>query len=69
LKQVLKGLKMRPITVRPSFTLSHDQIKANTGAIDPVATFGTRDAKLRKAFTQLAARLSGARLGTWWFPW
>ncbi|KIZ44019.1 MULTISPECIES: NAD(P)H-dependent oxidoreductase [Rhodopseudomonas] len=69
LKQVLKGLKMGPVTVRPTLTLTHDQIKENTGTIDPVAAFGKRDAKLRKAFRQLAARLSGARLGTWWWPW
>jgi NAD(P)H-dependent FMN reductase len=69
LKQVLKGLKMRPIAVRPAFTLTHDQIKANTGTIDPVAEFGTRDVKLRKAFSQLANKLSTARSGTWWWPW
>ena len=69
LRQVLKGLKMRPISVRPTFTLTHDQIKANTGIIDPVAEFGKRDAKLRKAFSQLSARLNGARLRTWWWPW
>ena len=69
LKQVLKGLKMRPVAIRPAFTLTHDQIKANTGTIDPVTEFGRRDAKLRKAFAQLAARLNGSRLGTWWWPW
>lgn len=69
LKQVLKGLKMRPVTIRPGFTLTHDQIKANNGTIDPVTEFGKRDGKLREAFAQLAARLNGSRLGTWWWPW
>ena len=69
LKQVLKGLKMQPVTVRPAFTLTHDRIKANTGTIDPAAEFGSRDRTLRKAFSQLAARLNGARFGAWWRPW
>ena len=69
LKQVLKGLKMRVVTVRPAFMLSHDRIKANTGTIDAAAEFGARDRKLRRAFSQLAARLNGARFGAWWRPW
>lgn len=69
LQQVLKGLKMRPITIRPKFYLSHDRIKANTGEIDAAAEFGKHARTLRRAFSQLDARLNGARLGTWWWPW
>lgn len=69
LKQVLNALKMRPIALRPTFNLTHDRIKANTGEIDPMAEFGAHDGKLRKALSQLAARLNGARPRTWWWPW
>jgi NAD(P)H-dependent FMN reductase len=31
LKQVLKGLKMRPVTIRPTFTLTHEQIVSGKG--------------------------------------
>ncbi len=69
LAQVLNGLKMRPIAIRPRFKLTHDRIKANTGEIDPVAEFSGREGSLRKAFAQLSARLNGARFGSWWWPW
>lgn len=68
LKQVLKGLKMRPISIRPAFTLTHDQIEANTGTIDPAGQFGPRVGELRKAFARLAAALNGGRLAPWWWP-
>jgi NAD(P)H-dependent FMN reductase len=69
LRQVLKGLRMRPLTIRPGFRLTLDQIKANTGTVDPAAQFAGYERRLKRAFGQLAARLNGARIGTWWWPW
>jgi len=69
LKQVLEALNMRPVTIRPGFRLTRDRIIANTGKINPDAEFGKHDKKLRRAFSQLAARLNGARVGAWWWPW
>lgn len=69
LQQVLKGLKMRPVTTSPGFRLALDRIKANTGTIDPAREFGAHQKRLQRAFSQLSARLNGARLGTWWWPW
>jgi len=69
LKQVLKALKMRPVTIRPGFRLARERIMANTGTIDPAVVFGKHEKQLRRAFSQLAARLNGARVGTWWWPW
>lgn len=69
LRQVLKGLKMRLITIRPKFYLTHERIKANTGEIDAAVEFEKHAGTLRRAFSQLEAQLNGARLGTWWWPW
>jgi len=65
LRQVLKGLKMKPVATMPAFFLSHDQIEANTGTIDPAAAFTGRDAKLRNGLIQLAAALRGKHRWTW----
>jgi len=66
LRQVLKGLKMRPVAIRPGFRLTLDQIKANTGSIDPAAQFGKHEKRVRKAFFQLGARLNGLPSWRWW---
>jgi len=69
LRQVLKGLKMRPIATMPGFRLTHDRIKANTGAIDPAVEFARHSKVLRQAFTELANALGGKRLPAWLWPW
>ncbi len=66
LRQVLKGLNMRPVRIRPGFRLTLDQIKANTGAIDPAAQFGKQEKKVRKAFSQLQVRLQRTASRRWW---
>ena len=67
LRQVLKGLKMKPVATMPALTLAHDRIKANTGEIEPAVVFARQRPKLEKAFTQLAAALD-RKPATWW-PW
>ena len=69
LKQVLKGLKMRPVMIRPGFRLTRERIMANTGTINPAEELRMHEKRLRRAFSQLAARLDGARVGVWWWPW
>lgn len=65
LRQVLKGLHMKPVATMPGFTLSHDRIKANTGDIDPAALFARHRRKLRKAFRELAGAPRGSRVWPW----
>jgi len=57
LRQVLKGLKMRPVATMPGFRLTHDRIKANTGTIDPSVEFGRHRRALQQALAQLATAL------------
>ncbi len=67
LRQVLKGLHMRPLATMPGFKLSRERIKANGGVIDPATAFAKHRRKLRRAFAELAAALGGRRVGLW--PW
>ena len=69
LRQVLKGLNMRPIATMPAFKLAHSRIKANTGTIDPAVEFGKHRKALQQAFAELAMALRGKRLPTWLWPW
>jgi NAD(P)H-dependent FMN reductase len=62
LRQVLKGLKMKPIATMPGFRLARDRIKANTGTIDPATEFAEHSKALSKAFAELTAALRGKRL-------
>lgn len=57
LRQVLQGLKMRPVGTMPGFTLSRERIKADTGAIDPAAEFVDGREILATAFAELGAAL------------
>lgn len=65
LRQVLKGLKMKPVATMPAFKLTHDRIKANAGSIDPAVEFGKQGKALRQAFAELAAALQGKRRPIW----
>lgn len=69
LRQVLKSLKMRPVAAMPRFKLTHERIKANTGAIEPSKEFGKHRAALDHAFAQLARALQTRRWSTWLWPW
>lgn len=69
LRQVLKGLHMRPIATMPGLRLTHERIKADTGAIDPAKELARHAATLRKAFAQLAAAQRGRRIARWLWPW
>lgn len=61
LRQVLKGLHMRPVA-GACLKLSKDRIKANTGEIDPASVFARHEAGLRRGF----AALERALRGPWW---
>lgn len=69
LQQVLKGLKMRPVSAMPRFKLTHDRIKANTGTIDPTKEFAKYRPTLEKAFGQLARSSRSRRWVSWLWPW
>lgn len=62
LRQVLKGLKMRPTATTVGFKLTHERIKANTGAIDPAVEFGRHCKALQRALAGLDSALRGRRL-------
>lgn len=57
LRQVLKGLHMKPVPVMPALTLPRPMIEANSGEADPAALFAGQARKVRKAMTRLAAAL------------
>lgn len=61
LRQVLKGLHMKPVACT-LLKLSKERIKANTGAIEPAVQFARRTAELRRGF----ATLERAMHGPWW---
>ena len=69
LRQVLKSLKMRPVSAMPRLKLTRERIKANTGMIEPAEEFVHQRADLDRAFTQLASMLTGRRLPAWLWPW
>ena len=65
LRQVLKGLHMKPVRAMPGLRLSMDRIKANTGEIDPAAEFATSEKAIRRGFRQLSRALRPG-LWNWW---
>jgi len=69
LRQVLKGLKMKPVATMTGFKLARKNIEANAGVIEPAAEFARHRRKLRKAFAELAAALGGGRSPTWFWRW
>jgi NAD(P)H-dependent FMN reductase len=60
LRQVLDGLKMKPVPTMPEFTLAREQIEANAGTIEPAAEFIEYLDVLRQAFAELATALTTA---------
>ena len=69
LRQVARGLKMKPIATMPSLTLTHDRIKANTGVIEPAIEFAKHRKVLQKAVVKLEAALQRKRALSWRWPW
>jgi NAD(P)H-dependent FMN reductase len=69
LRQVLKGLHMKPVPIMPGFTITRDRIKANTGVIKPASEFAEQRGTLQRAFAQLGAALDGRRLQMRFWPW
>jgi NAD(P)H-dependent FMN reductase len=65
LRQVLKGLKMKPVATMPGFKLKRERIKANAGTIEPATEFATHERQLRRAFAELNTALNGRRRLTW----
>jgi len=58
LRQVLEGLKMKPVATMPAFKLAREQIEANAGDIDPAAAFADHLEVLRLAFAELAEAMA-----------
>ena len=69
LRQVLHGLKMRPVAAMPGFKLTHDRIKANAGTIDPAKDLANYKKPLRRAFAELSIALHTKRKTSWLWPW
>ena len=57
LRQVLDGLKMKPVATMPGFKLSRESIEANMGDIEPAQEFDGHRAELQQGFAELAAAL------------
>jgi len=55
LRQVLQGLRMRPVATMPGFKLARERIEANAGAVEPALEFVEHLGALRQAFAELAA--------------
>jgi NAD(P)H-dependent FMN reductase len=55
LRQVLEGLRMRPVATMPGFKLTRERIEANDGRVDPAQAFAGDLPMLRQAFGELAA--------------
>jgi NAD(P)H-dependent FMN reductase len=58
LKQVVEGLKMRPVPTMPGITLTHDMIKG--GRVEPETDFGAHAETIRQALAELATMLAPA---------
>ena len=57
LRQVLEGLRMKPIATVPGLTVARARIEANDGVVDAAAAFESHLPELRQAFRELAAAL------------
>jgi NAD(P)H-dependent FMN reductase len=66
LRQVLKGLHMKPVATMPGFRLARARIEANDGIIEPAAAFAHHRKTLKRAFAELAAALDGKRARHRW---
>ncbi|MBS0470813.1 MAG: NAD(P)H-dependent oxidoreductase [Proteobacteria bacterium] len=66
LREVLKGLHMKPVGTMPGLKLTKDRIKANEGTIDAGAVFAGHESALRRGFEQLDAAIRSPRR---WWPW
>jgi len=60
LRQVVEGLRMKPVETMPAFRLAREHIEANAGAIDPPMEFAGHLDVLRQAFAELAAAPASA---------
>ena len=60
LRQVLNGLKLKPVATMPGFRLARERIEANAAAIEPAREFAEHLGLLQQAFAELAAALMGA---------
>ena len=65
LRQVLKGLHMKPVSTMPALKLGRERVEANAGAIEAAQVFAHHAPALRRAFAQLDAALGGRR--PWWW--
>jgi NAD(P)H-dependent FMN reductase len=60
LRQVLEGLKTKPVATMPAFRLAREHIEANAGIIEPAVEFAEHLGELRQAFAELEAALTTA---------
>jgi NAD(P)H-dependent FMN reductase len=60
LRQVLEGMRMKPVATMPALMLAREHIEANAGAIDPALEFAEHLDALRQAFAELAAQLAAS---------
>ncbi len=58
LRQVLEGLKMKPVPTMPAFNLARERIEANAGEIDPAREFTHHVGMLKQSFDELSASLA-----------
>jgi NAD(P)H-dependent FMN reductase len=61
LRQVLEGLRMKPIAAMPGLKLAQEAIIANTGLITPAEAFAEQLNEVRGAFEELKAALANQR--------
>ncbi|MCL2715856.1 MAG: NAD(P)H-dependent oxidoreductase [Alphaproteobacteria bacterium] len=69
LRQVLRGLKMKPIALSPRLSLTLDVIKANSGVIDPATVFARKRKIIGKAMLRLQSRLQRKAWRSLLPPW
>jgi NAD(P)H-dependent FMN reductase len=61
LRQVLRGLDMKPVATMPGLRRARSMIEADTGVVDPPAEFARSLRKLHRALKELTAALEGRR--------
>lgn len=66
LRQVLKGLHMKPLATMPGLRLTNDRIKANEGSIDAGAAFGRHEGALHRGLAQLDLAIRRPRRSWRW---
>jgi NAD(P)H-dependent FMN reductase len=65
LRQVLKGLHMKPVSPMPGLRLARERIKANEGTIEAAQVFARHEGQLRRGFAALDRALRGRRWSLW----